>query len=265
MADAEDKTAKPGELAIELMGVQVAHYEEPSSALVVRDVNWRIGAGEFWVVGGRPSSGKSSLLLTAAGLNRPAGGTLRIFGQDFSSAREKDRVAWRRRIGFVFEQSGRLFSLLSVARNIALPLQYRHAIKDDEIVARVDELLTQTDLQDYASDMPSRLGLGVQQRVALARALASPIEVLFLDNPLSTLSLRESRWWLDFLPQLRESRSVDGKPLAIVASADDFRGWIDVASQFAVVEDGQLKVIGNRKQVEGASEPAVRELLMKEL
>jgi ABC-type transporter Mla maintaining outer membrane lipid asymmetry ATPase subunit MlaF len=265
MVDTAAKNEKSDNVAIELAGVQVTHYEGPSEAVVVRDVDWRIGAGDFWVVGGRTSSGKSSLLMTAAGLSRPAGGALRIFGQDFSSAREKDRVAWRRRIGFVFEQSGRLFSLLTVARNIALPLQYRHAIKDDEIVTRVDELLTQTDLQDYASDMPSRLGLGVQQRVALARALASPIEVLFLDNPLSTLSLRESRWWLDFLQKLRESRRVDGKPLAIVASADDFRGWIGVASQFAVVEDAQFKVIGDREQVEAATEPAVRELLMEEI
>jgi len=157
-----------------------------------------------------------------------------------------------------------LFSHLTVAQNIALPLQYRHGIEEPEIVARVDELLTQTGLQDYASLMPSRLSLGVQQRVALARSLASPIEVLFLDNPLTTLSLRETRWWLDFLRKLHQNRRVDNKPLAIVASADDFRGWIGVASQFAVVESGQFRVIGGREQVESAAEPAVREFLMNE-
>ena len=264
MADATTKT-KSDSIAIELAGVQVTHYEDRSDTVVVRDVNWRIGSGEFWVVGGRPSSGKSSLLLTAAGLSRPVGGTLRIFGEDFNHAREQDRVAWCHRIGFVFGQSGRLFSHLTVARNIALPLQYRHGGEENEIAARVEELLTQTDLRDYASFMPSRLGLGVQQRVALARALASPVEVLFLDNPLSTLSLRESRWWLDFLRQLHKNRLMDGKPLAIVASADDYRGWIGVASQFAVVEGGQFRVIGGREQVEAAAEPVVRELLMNEI
>jgi phospholipid/cholesterol/gamma-HCH transport system ATP-binding protein len=263
MAEDTSSTKADG-IAIELAGVQVTHYEDSSDTVVVRDVNWRIGAGDFWVVGGRPSTGKSSLLLTAAGLNRPAGGTLRILGEDFDSAKEKDRVAWRRRLGFVFEQSGRLFSHLSIAQNIALPLQYRHGIEEQEIVARVDELLTQTGLRDYASFMPSRLGLSVQQRAALARALASPIEVLFLDNPLTTLSLRETRWWLDFLRKLHENRRVDDKPLAIVASADDFRGWIDMASQFAVMEGGQFRVIGGREQLESAAEPAVREFLMNE-
>ncbi|MGD1019224.1 MAG: ATP-binding cassette domain-containing protein [Verrucomicrobiia bacterium] len=264
MTDATAKT-KSDSIAIELAGVQVTHHADPSDAVVMRDVNWRIGAGEFWVVGGRPSSGKTSLLLTAAGLNRPAGGTLRIFGQDFSSAKERDREAWCRRIGFVFEQSGRLFSHLTVARNIALPLQYRQDSEEREIVARVEELLTQTQLRDYASYMPGQLGLGAQQRVGLARALASPIEVLFLDNPLSTLSLHEGRWWLDFLRQLHKNRLVDGKPLTIVASADDFRGWIGLANQFAVVEGGQFRVIGGREQVEGAAEPAVRELLTSEI
>jgi ABC-type transporter Mla maintaining outer membrane lipid asymmetry ATPase subunit MlaF len=262
---AEDTSSRNADgIAIELAGVQVTHYEDASDAVVVRDVSWRIGAGEFWVVGGRPSSGKSSLLLTAAGLNQPAGGALRILGEDFDRAREKDRITWRGRLGFVFEQSGRLFSHLTVAQNIALPLQYRHGIEEQEIVARVDELLTQTGLQQYASFMPSRLNLGVQQRVALARSLASPIEVLFLDNPLTTLSSRETRWWLDFLKRLHENRRAGDQPLAVVASADDFRGWIGVASHFAVVEGGQFRVIGGREQVESAAEPAVREFLMNE-
>ena len=265
MGDAANKSEKSGGVAIELAGVPVTHHEDALDTVVVRDVNWRIGAGEFWVVGGRPSSGKSSLLMTAAGLSRPGGGTLRIFGEDFRAAKEKDRLVWRQRIGFVFEQSGRLFSHLTVARNIALPLQYRHAIPDEEIVARVDEVLTETELQDYASYMPSRLGQGLQQRVALARALASPVEVLFLDNPLSTLSLRESRWWLGFLRELHKDRLTSDKPLAIVASADDFRGWIGVANQFAVVEGGQFRVIGGREQVEAAAEPTVRELLTSEI
>ncbi|HTS19184.1 MAG TPA: ATP-binding cassette domain-containing protein [Verrucomicrobiae bacterium] len=272
MAEDIDKKAKVQPVTIELAGVLVMHYEDTSDAVVVRDVTWRIGAGEFWVVGGRPSSGKSSLLLTAAALNRPAGGTLRIFGEDFNHARERDRIAWSRRIGFVFAESGRLFSHLTVARNIALPLQYRPNLDERVIAARVEELLGQIGLRDFASSMPSRLSLSAQQRVALARALApisesgqATIDVLFLDNPLTTLSLREARWWVNFLGKLRESRRAGGNPLAIVASADDFGGWIDVAEQFAVVDGGQFRVIGGRERVEAANEPMVRELLTSEI
>src|SRR5208282_3649188 len=155
----------------------------------------------------------------------------------------------RRRIGFVFEISGRLFSHLTVAQNIALPLQYHHAISEAEVVVKVNELLTLTELQPYAHYMPSRLSLEAQQRVGLARALTAPVEVLFLDSPLTTLAWRETRWWLDFLRRLRETHRVHGKPLTVVASADDFRGWLDVATQFAIVEGGRFRALGGQEQV----------------
>jgi phospholipid/cholesterol/gamma-HCH transport system ATP-binding protein len=208
--------------------------------------------------------------MTAAGLNRPTAGTLRILGKDVAEVHEKDRVEWRRRIGYVFEYSGRLFSHLTVAQNIALPLQYHRGKDEGEIVAKVEELLTMTELQDYAGHLPSRLSLGVQQRVGLARALAptwekgSTIEVLFLDNPLTTLSPRECRWWLDFVRQLHENYRAKGKPLAVVASADDFRGWTDVAAQFAIVGDGRFQVVGGREQLSASAEPVVRDFLVKE-
>jgi ABC-type transporter Mla maintaining outer membrane lipid asymmetry ATPase subunit MlaF len=265
MAEATSRDTKSDAAAIELAGVDVTHYERASDTVLVRDVNWGIGFGEFWVVGGRQSSGKTSLLLTAAGLNRPAGGTLRILGCDLAAASEQDQIGWRRRMGFVFEHRGRLFSHLSVAQNIALPLQYHLDIDDSEVAARVDELLTLTDLQDYAQRTPSRLSLGVQQRVGLARALTSSVEVLFLDSPLTTLALREMRWWLDFLRRLQETRRAQGKLMTIVASADDFRGWLDVASHFAIVDGGRFSVVGGRRQVEAAAEPTLRDFLAKEI
>jgi len=267
MSDAIPKNVKPDTTAIELAGVHVSYMNAPEIGLI-EDVNWRIGVGDFWVVSGRPSSGKSSLLLTAAGLNRPIHGTLRILGKDVAEAHEKDRVDWRRRIGYVFEYSGRLFSHLNVAQNIALPMQYHPGLEEANIAAKVEELLTMTELQDYAGHMPNRLSLGVQQRVGLARALApsgesGPVEIVFLDNPLSTLSLRECRWWLDFLRQLQESHRAKDKPLTLVASADDFRGWLDVANHFAIVEGRRFRVIGGRDELSASAEPVVQDFLAK--
>jgi ABC-type transporter Mla maintaining outer membrane lipid asymmetry ATPase subunit MlaF len=258
-----DATAQTGEAVIELKDVQVSYMDDPEMVLI-RDVNWRIERGDFWVVTGGPLSGKSALLMMSAGLNRPVRGTLRVLGQDVVEALEKDRVNWRRRIGYVFQYSGRLFGLLNLAQNIALPLQYHPGMEEANITARVEELLTLTGLQDYADRMPSHLGLNIQQRVGLARALALNVEVLFLDNPLSTLSLRECRWWLDFLRQLQESHRAKGKPLTLVASADDFRGWTDVASHFAVVDEGRFRIVGGRDELSASAEPVVQDFLMKE-
>jgi ABC-type transporter Mla maintaining outer membrane lipid asymmetry ATPase subunit MlaF len=264
MSDATPKNMTADAAVIELGAVPVSYMDDPEVVLI-HDVNWRIGRGDFWVVSGRPSCGKSALLMTAAGLNRPVRGRLRILGQDVAEAHEKDRVNWRQRIGYVFEHSGRLFGLLNVAQNVALPMQYHVGMEEADIATRVDELLALTGLQDYAGEMPSHLSLSIQQRVGLARALALSPEVLFLDNPLSTLSLRECRWWLDFLRQLQESRRAQGKTLTLVASADDFRGWADEASQFAVVEGGQFQVVGGRDELSASAEPVVQDFLTREI
>ena len=251
---------------IELSDVAITHFDAAETVLI-RQVNWSIGRGDFWVVGGRSSSGKSSLLLTAAGLNRPAGGSMRIFGKDLAEAKEKDQVSWRHRIGFVFEYGGRAFNHLTVAENIALPLRYHSAAGEEQIQAKVDEVLARAHLRTHAQHFPSLLSLAVQQRVALGRALSTTAtleelpEVLFLDNPLSTLSLRECRWWLDFLRQLRESPASGGNHVTIVASADDFRGWSEVADQFAVLENDRFRIVGGREQLTADQEPIIQELL----
>lgn len=248
------------EKIIELIGVDVSPSEAPERILM-RDVQWRIGRGEFWIVGGEQASGKSSLLMTAAGLNRPAGGTLRIFGRQLSEATEQDQVGWRRRIGYVFENGGRLFSHLTVAQNIALPLQYHLHLDDDETVAKVEEILKLGDLQAYAAATPSRLSLRVQQRVSLLRALTASPEILFLDNPLAGLAVRDSRWWLKYLGQLRAAMRFEDEPLTLVVGCDDFRGWLEAGTHFAVIEKGRFREVGDREKVRATEEPFVREFL----
>ncbi len=246
---------------IELVDVDVSREDAPETVLV-RRVNWRIAAGEFWVVGGDQASGKTSLLATAASLNRPASGQLRVFGRDLARASEADQVDWRRRIGFVYEHGGRLLTHLTVAENVALPLQYHLGLDEAALDARVGELLAMAELQSHADFMPSHLNLHLQQRVALVRALAVPTEVLFLDNPLSGLGARDVRWWLGFLRDLQSKPAASGESLSIVATCIDFRSWLDVGSRFAMIQDGQFRVIGGREQLVGSQEAAVREFLV---
>jgi phospholipid/cholesterol/gamma-HCH transport system ATP-binding protein len=225
-----------GPAHIELIGVDVAHEDDPHSVLV-RDVNWRIAPGEWWVVCGAPGSGKSSLLSTAAGLSPAVGGSLRIFGHELQSASEQEQVAWRRHIGFVFDGGGRLFGHLSVLENVLLPLQYHGDLDPAEALRRAEELLALAGLEAYAHMPPSRLGIALQQRVGLARALSVPIRVLFVDNPLAGLAPSAARWWLDFLNDLRARHAARDEPLSLVAGAYDFGGWLDRADHFAVIEE----------------------------
>jgi ABC-type transporter Mla maintaining outer membrane lipid asymmetry ATPase subunit MlaF len=107
--------------------------------------------------------------------------------------------------------------------------------------------------------MPSRLSLRLQQRACLARAVAVPTEILYLDNPLAGLGPRDARWWTEFL---REQRGAAGNgPLTIVATCNDFRPWLEWATQFALVREGRFHALGNREQVLASDDPGVRELL----
>jgi len=108
--------------AIEMRGVNVVAMRD-ASFTVVEDVNWSVAAGEFWVVAGQEHSGKSDLLMLAAGLMPPAAGCCKLFGNDTSNFGEAE-LAERLRVGFVF-QGGHLFNQLTIAENVALPLRYQ--------------------------------------------------------------------------------------------------------------------------------------------
>jgi len=111
---------------IEMIDLAAAHEQAPGVP-AIEGVNWRVGAGEFWVVGGLHSSGKSVLLTAAAGINRPLRGKLQLFGGDPTTLDEEEAFRRLLRVGLVFEGDGRLFTHMTVAENIALPLLYHAA------------------------------------------------------------------------------------------------------------------------------------------
>jgi ABC-type transporter Mla maintaining outer membrane lipid asymmetry ATPase subunit MlaF len=242
------------EWIIELDHVAVAHAEGGEQRLV-EDVCWRIVRGDCWVVGGPTGVGKTSLLETAAGLNRAADGTVRMFGRVLAEATEKEQIEWKQWIGFVFENGGRLLRHLSVAENVALPLRYHRAMKEDEVDAIVTQWLERARLNDHAHAMPSRLSPRFQQRIALARALVTPKAAVFVDNPPEGRS-RDTIWWRDQLAALASQNC------AVIVSTNDFSAWLDAATRFAIVENGKFTVLGNSNDVRAAADASWRDYIM---
>src|ERR1019366_1761459 len=124
--------------AIEMRGASVGAMRDESFT-VVENVNWSVSGGEFWVIAGQEHSGKSDLLMLAAGLMPPVAGSYNLFGNDTKNFGEAE-LAERLRVGFVF-QGGQLFNQLTIAENVALPLRYQKNLTPDEAATEVNELL----------------------------------------------------------------------------------------------------------------------------
>jgi ABC-type transporter Mla maintaining outer membrane lipid asymmetry ATPase subunit MlaF len=249
--------------AIEMRGVNVAAMRD-ATFTVVKEVNWSVAAGEFWIVSGQEHSGKSDLLMLAAGLMSPASGSYALFGCDTREFGEGE-MAERLRVGFVF-QGGHLFNQLTIAENVALPLRYQKNFEPAGAVDAVRALLELTELTPLADVTPANVAANWRQRAALARALILQPELLLLDNPLAGLGARHRQWWLRFLDQWSGAHGQTGcGPRTLVVTADDLRPWQGLGRKFALLHDQKFIPLGAWNDVEAASDPVLRELLAVQL
>jgi phospholipid/cholesterol/gamma-HCH transport system ATP-binding protein len=242
------------ETIIELQAADIPRAQVASPTATLKQVNWSVARGEFWVVGALPGEGKTDVLCTAAGLQRPLNGSQYLFGKETGAMSEEELVSTRLRIAMVFT-GGRLFSAMSVAQNVALPLSYHKDYDEAELARRVSEALDRTGLRPHENKRPAQLTRNLHQRVGLARALALEPEALLIDNPLGIGDPRQGRWWLDFLRELNQK-------LTVVVAVDDLRAWIEVAGKFAILRDHRMEIIGAREDIGRSNDPLVRELLL---
>jgi nitrate/nitrite transport system ATP-binding protein len=164
---------------LELDGIGKSFRRGHATTEVLRDVNLAIDEGEFVAIVGYSGSGKTTLISTIAGLVKPDRGEVRVHGKRVEEAGPER--------GVVF-QSYSLFPWLTVAGNVALAVDARHAhLSHAERAMEVRRFVAMVGLSHAADRRPSELSGGMRQRVALARALAARPEILLLDEPLSAL------------------------------------------------------------------------------
>ncbi len=154
--------------------------------VVLQDVSLQVFAGEVLCILGESGCGKSTLLRVMTGLQLPDSGTVRIFGEDFWHSDERTQRRILQSLGVLF-QSGGLLRSLTVAENIALPLQMYTQLAEEEIMDVVHLKLAAVGLQGSEAMLPAELSGGMQKRAGIARALALDPPLLFLDEPTSGL------------------------------------------------------------------------------
>ncbi len=179
------------------------------SLTIIKDVDIHVNAGEFVVIMGKSGSGKSTLLGLLAALDYPNSGSVELAGQPLTTLDEDALAAIRQRdMGFVF-QSFHLLPTLTVAENIAFPLDI--ARRPD--AARVTELIEAVGLDHRRNSLPSQLSGGEQQRTAVARALVSRPKIVFADEPTGNLDEQNADQVMQLLLDLRQQT---GSALVVV-------------------------------------------------
>jgi putative ABC transport system ATP-binding protein len=196
-----DERRQGGDPVLEVRGLAKSYHDGRTEHAVLRDVELRVARGECLALLGRSGSGKSTLLNLLAGIDRPDRGEVRILGEPVSRLDEPALTLFRRRhIGFIYQ----LFNLvptLTVAENLALPLEL-NGIEGPPKRDRVAELLRRVGLADRGGSFPDQLSGGEQQRVAIARALAHDPALVLADEPTGNLDAHTGEQVLTLLTEL---------------------------------------------------------------
>jgi putative ABC transport system ATP-binding protein len=189
--------------AVELAGVAKRYSTARQTVNALDDVSLAIEAGALVAVAGPSGSGKSTLLHVLGAMDVPDEGTVHVGGRELTALSRAERVAYRRRIGFVFQRF-HLLPALTALDNVAAPLlPYRLGFDKHE---RAREMLAAVGLAGRENALPSELSGGQQQRVAIARALVGDPILLLADEPTGNLDSRTGEELLELLLRLRAER-----------------------------------------------------------
>jgi phospholipid/cholesterol/gamma-HCH transport system ATP-binding protein len=152
------------------------------SFVLMRDLNFTVNHGDIFIIMGGSGCGKSTLLRHLIGLIEPAKGEIFYDEFNFTKAAPEEREAMLRHFGIVY-QSGALFSSLTLAENVAIPLGEFTKLSANQIREIASLKLALVGLKGFENYYPNQISGGMQKRAGLARAMALDPEVLFFDEP----------------------------------------------------------------------------------
>lgn len=175
--------------------------------LVQQAVNFTVDPGTIFVIMGPSGCGKSTLMKHLIGLAEPAQGDVIFMGENFWAADSEQQQKLLQRAGILF-QSGALWSGMTVAENVALPLELHSHLRHDQIVDMVALKLALVGLAEAGDQYPADISGGMRKRAGLARALALDPEILFLDEPSAGLDPLSSRRLDELILQIRDTLGI---------------------------------------------------------
>jgi phospholipid/cholesterol/gamma-HCH transport system ATP-binding protein len=226
--------------------------------VLMRGLDFVIGRGEIFIIMGGSGSGKSTLLRHLIGLQEPAEGEILYGDEEFTRADADKRRRILRRVGVLF-QTGALWSSMTLAENVGLPLEEYTDLSPAEVREVVRVKLALVGLKGFEDYYPAQLSGGMQRRAGLARAMALDPDILFLDEPSAGLDPITSRLLDELILELRASL---GATIVVVTHELDSIFRIGDNSIFLDAEKKTITASGHPKELrERAGDPLVRKFL----
>lgn len=218
---------------IEIRNLTMAYGE----FVVMRDLEFSIRPGEVFVIMGGSGCGKSTLMRHMIGLMAPAKGHVLYDGVSFWESGPEERTRMMRRFGVLY-QSGALWSSMTLAENVALPLQQYTDLADATVGKIVSLKLALVGLAGFEDYFPAEISGGMRKRAGLARAMALDPDILFFDEPSAGLDPVSARRLDELILELRDSL---GTTVVVVTH--------ELASIFAIADNSVFLDTETRTQI----------------
>lgn len=227
--------------------------------VVQHDLNFTIDKGDIFVIMGGNGCGKSTLMRSLIGLQRPTEGTVFYQGVDFWNVDPDQHERLKRRLGIMF-QGGAMWSSLTLAENVALPLSEYTDLSPRLIDEIVSFKLALVGLAGFEGFYPAELSGGMKKRAGLARAMALDPEILIIDEPSSGLDPLTARRLDNLILELRESLGT-----TIVLITHELASILGIGNNSVFLDSGTHTMIatGNPKEAIHSGDPRVRHFLTR--
>ena len=224
--------------------IEVKNFRKSFEQMLVhRDVSFALHEGECLGLIGGSGVGKSVILRSLIGLEKPDSGEIWVDGENICGMNEYELQAVRMKVAYVF-QNGALFDSMSVYENLAYPLREHTKLSESDIGARIRDLLGEFGLQGNESTFPANLSGGMQKRVGLARSIILRPKVVLYDEPTAGLDPYNTKRIQEMVLRLK------AKGVTSVIVTHDMPTAFAVCDRIAFLAEGKIDSIGTREELE---------------
>lgn len=252
VVDDVSEDAVPEETAV----VQLVDlHKKFGSHHVLKGVNLKIYPGRITVLIGGSGSGKSVIVKHIMGLLKPTSGEVRVFGQDIAPLGDRALDEVRSRFGMLFQHAA-LLDWLSVAGNVAFPLEERTNTPKKQIREQVDDMLERLHIADLRDRMPGEISEGQKKRVGLARAIIMKPEIMIYDEPTTGQDPIRTKDVDDMIQQAQQDFDITS-----IVISHDMASTFRIADTVALLQHGEIAAYGSPDELRADQDKYVQRFI----